>query len=219
MEFDPQDQDIINLLTRLKDTDAKYPEPMLVARRRSFLKQMTEVGLGIGTAAGIKSGLKKAKIPRISPFTGTVLETVLITAIVIETSAMAYFYREKLADFFQTIAATSKVEEVTPLPVMPTALEVQDVSPSLAVVSPIASATPITGPVVVMVTPTGTPVPGNTLEVNQSNSTPDPKGNNGNHYGQTPKPERTKENNGNNNKPPKENDKPPKEETKPPKDK
>lgn len=209
MEFDPKDQDIIHLLTKLKDADAKYPEHMLVARRRSFLKQMTDVGLGIGIAAGIKRGLEKAKIPKISSFTGTLLETVLIAVIVVETSAMAYFHREKLADFFRTIAATSRVEEVTPPPMISTALEVQSVSPSPAVVSPIASATPLTG----------TPVPGNTLEVNQSSSTPDPKGNNGNHYGQTPKPERTKENNGNNNKPPKENDKPPKEETKPPKDK
>ena len=59
MEFDPQDQDMINLLTRLKNAVSEYPEHMLVARRQSFLKQMTEVGLGIGAAAGIKNTLGK----------------------------------------------------------------------------------------------------------------------------------------------------------------
>ncbi|HET9911735.1 MAG TPA: hypothetical protein VFQ13_07590 [Anaerolineales bacterium] len=219
MEFDLQDQDIINLLTKLKDAASEYPEHMLAARRQSFLKQMTAVGLGIGAVAGIKNALEKT--PRTHPFTVTLVEAILIAAILIEISAMAYIYRAKLADFFQTITASSTVEEVTPPPVLPTALEVQGISPAPAVTSILASTTPGTEPASVVVTSTGTAVPGTILEANQISATPDPKGNNGNHYGQTPKPERTKENKPpKNDKPPKEKEnKPPKEETKPPKDK
>jgi hypothetical protein len=200
MEFDPQDKDIIDLLTRLKNFASDYSEPMRVARRHSFIKQMTEVGLGMGTT----SGLKNAKPSGVSPLTGTLLETALILAIVVEASAMAYFYREQLSDFFQTITTNSKTEEATPPSTLPTSPEVQSVSPSSAATSAFTSATSvpvitelITEPAILMVTPTGTSIPGSTLEGNQTGSTPDPKGNNGNHYGQTPKPERTKENNGN----------------------
>ena len=218
MEFDLQDQDIINLLTKLKDTAGEYPEQMLEARRQSFLKQMTAVGLGMGATAGIGNALKKT--PRTRPFTGTLLEVVLIAAILIEISAMAYIYRAELADFFQTITASPKIEEVTPPPVLPTS-PVVPVTVSPAVTSTVASAAPITEPAIVAVTPTGTAIPAAILERNQISATPDPKGNNGNHYGQTPKPERTKENKPpKNDKPPKEKEnKPPKEETKPPKDK
>lgn len=200
MEFDPQDQDIINLLTKLKDVASEYPEPMLVGRRQSFLKQMTEIGLGAGAVPSITNAPGHTHTPgKISPFTSTLLEAALITAIVIETSTMAYFYRGKLASFFETITTNSKIEQGTPLPVVPTSLEIQNVSPSPAATTTLAPATSITESAALMVTSTSTPVPGNTLEANQASSTPDPKGNNGNHYGQTPKPERTKTNNGNNN--------------------
>jgi hypothetical protein len=219
MEFDRQDQDIINLLRKFKDVVSEYPEHMLEARRQSFLKQMTAVGLGMDAAEGGENALEK--ISGTHPFTSTLLEAALIAAILIEITAMAYIYREELTDFFQTIIASPKIEEGTPPPVLPTALEVQGVSPSPAMTSILASATPVTEPAIVVVTSTGTAIPGTILEANQISATPDPKGNNGNHYGQTPKPERTKE-----NKPPKEDkppkekdDKDPKEETKPPKDK
>jgi hypothetical protein len=188
MEFDPQDLDIITLLTRLKDTAGEYPEQLFVARRQSFLKQMTEVSLGIGTTGGIKNALKTTDISKITPFTSTLLEAALIAAIVLEASAMAYLYRERLADFFQTITASSKIEQITPA--IPTSLEVESTDPSATVTSTLISATPI-------LTPTGMPISGATLGLNQLSATPDPKGNNGNHYGQTPKPEQTKENNGN----------------------
>jgi hypothetical protein len=196
MEFDPQDLDIVALLTRLKDTAGEYPEQLFVGRRQSFLKQMTEVSLGIGTTGGIKNSLKKTNISKVFPFTGTLLEAALIAAIVLEASAMAYIYRERLADFFQTITANSKIEQAIP-PVFPTSLEVESTDPSPTVTSTLTSATPILEPALALLTPTGTPIPGATLGPNQLSATPDPKGNNGNHYGQTPKPERTKDNNGN----------------------
>ncbi|RPJ24691.1 MAG: hypothetical protein EHM33_16980 [Chloroflexi bacterium] len=226
MEFDPQDQDIIRLLTKLKGADGEYPENMLVARRRSFLKLMTEIELGIHSNKGGKKPTENTKTPSTSPFASKLLETALIVAIVAETSVMAYFYRDKLADFFHMITTASRVEEVTP-PSMPTSLPIQEVSPSPAITATTIAASPTR----ITDTSTSRPIPdaaNNTPGVNQLSATPHPNGNNGNHYGQTPKPERTKENNSNNDKPPKDkedkppkdnNDKPPKEESKPEKDK
>lgn len=197
MEFNSQDQDIINLLTKLKNIASEYPEPMLATRRQSFLKQMTEVGLGIGAGMGPKSVLGKTNTPgRTPPFTSTLVETALIAVIVIEASAMAYFYREKLASFFETITASSETEQITPPSVVSTP-DVQIVSPSPVLTSTVFSTQSVTEPAVLILTPTGTSVPENALEANPPGSPP-AKGNNGNHYGQTPKPERTKTNNGNN---------------------
>ncbi len=210
MEIDPEDQDIVRLLGRLKDVHGEYPEKMFLARRRSYLKQMKEIGLGLSGGMGIRKLIKVRKLPRLSPAIGILLETALILAIVTEASAMAYLYRDKLSDLFGGLTTTSRKEEGTPPAAAPASPEVKSASPSPAIPTTIAG-----GPAEVTLTPTGTPVPGivnNTPAVNQLNTTPIPdekNGNNGHHYGQTPKPERTKE----------KDEKPPKEESKPAKDK
>lgn len=224
MGFEPQAQDIIRLLTKLKDIDEQYPAHMLVAQRRSYLKRMTEIGLGIRADHSIRNAAENKKPPHGSSTASTLLETALIVAIVAEAGVMAYFYRDKMADFFRTITTDSRGGEITPPPVIPTSLEVQGVTPSPAITSTSPLTAAAENSAGIIVTATSTPAPGaadeagTTPEVNPLNSTPDPNGdngNNGNHYGQTPKPERTKENNGNNNKPPKDDDKPPKEDAKP----
>ncbi len=217
MDFEPHDQDIIGLLTRLKDTSGEYPEQMRVARRQRFLKHMAEIELGIsGDRAGRKPAGRK-KPPGASSTTGTLLQTVIIAALIAEASLMAYFYREQLADFFKTITTGPGIEQLTPAPVVPTPLEIQGLSPSAAVASTATAADPTAH----ALTPAAGSLPAAfedqslTAEIN---STPVPNGNNGHHYGQTPKPERTKENNGNKDKPPKDDgNKPPK--GKPPKSK
>ncbi|HEX9332478.1 MAG TPA: hypothetical protein VF896_11345 [Anaerolineales bacterium] len=216
MEFGPQDQDVIKLLTKLKNADVAYPKDMLAARRQSYLNRMADIGSGVGANGGMKNAAKNLSSSSVSSITNTLLESALVIAIVAETSAVAYFYRDKVADFFKTITTASKIQEVTPPPA-PTTLKVQGVSPSPAVTSTLPSAT-------ILASPTGsatsTPIPGvtdlNNGGVNQANSTPVPNGNNGNHYGQTPKPERTKQSTGNNdnsttnNSNQNPNDKPPK---------
>ena len=207
MGFDAQDKEIVRLLTKLKDTDGKYPPDLLAARRQGFLNQMGQIGLGIGVGAGIKNAIKSGKVPVLSSATSTVLEYVLMVAIVAESGTVAYFYRDKLADIFRTIAKDVGVQEVTPPPVH-TELGIQGVTPSPAVTATLPSVT-------LSVSPTGTeltstPVPGVVEDNNtiSADSTPGPNGNNGNHYGQTPKPQRTKEPKNNNDKPPKDNSKP-----------
>lgn len=201
MGFDTQDKEIVRLLTKLKEADGKYPPDLLTARRQKYLRQMGEVGLGIGAGLKIKNALNSAKVPTLSVATSKVLESALVVAIVAETGMVAYFYRDKLADLFQTI--TKEVaQEVTPLPAH-TDNEIQGVGPSPAVTSTLPSATLSASPTETEVEPTSTPIPdvaedNNTLS---TNSTPIPNGNNGHHYGQTPKPERTKEPKNNNDRP------------------
>ncbi|HEX2994377.1 MAG TPA: hypothetical protein VHP14_06125 [Anaerolineales bacterium] len=162
-----------------------------------------------------------------TPSASTLVEIALIVAIVAEAGVMAYVYRAKLVDFIQSVAAEPNAEEGTPPPVMSTAPEVLNVSPSPATPSTLPSAAVTTSTKGITATPVRTSIPMMAGENNGSatpgiQSTSPAKGNNGNHYGQTPKPQRTKENNGKNDKPPQDGDKPPKDkptEDKPPKKK
>src|SRR5262245_16054103 len=206
MGFDTQDKEIVRLLTKLKEADGKYPPDLLTTRRQKYLRQMGEVGLGIGAGLKIKNALSSAKVPTLSVATSKVLESALVVAIVAETGTVAYFYRDKLVDLFQTITK-EVVQEVTPPPAH-VDNEIQGVGPSPAVISTLPSTTLSVSPTGTELT--GTPIPGvvednNTID---ADSTPVPNGNNGNHYGQTPKPERTKEPKINNDNPPKDNSKP-----------
>jgi hypothetical protein len=208
MGFDAQDKEIVRLLTKLKDTDGKYPPDLLAARRKGFLTQMGQIGLGIGVGAGIKNAISSAKAPVLSSATSTILESALVVAIVAETGTVAYFYRDKLADIFKTINNEAGSHEITPRPVVATELGIQGVTPSRAVTAMLPSVT-------LSVSPTGTeltstPVPGVAEDNNtiSADSTQAPNGNNGHHYGQTPKPQRTKDPKGNNNQLPRDNSRP-----------
>ena len=213
MGFDAQDKEIVRLLTKLKDADGKYPSDLLVARRQHYLKQMGQIGLGIGMGAVIKNAGKVGKAPALSSTTSTVLESALVVAIVAETGTVAYFYRDKLAEIFQKITKESRVQEVSSSPSPVNAgQEIQGVTPSPPLISTLPSATLSVSPTTIELS--STPIPGVVEENNtvSASSTPAPNvnngnnGNNGNHYGQTPKPQRTKEpkNNNNNDKPPKD---------------
>ena len=206
MGFDAQDKEIVRLLTKLKDTDGKYPSDLFAARRQGYLRQMGEIGLGIGAGAGIKNLAKGGKVPVLSSATSTVLESALMVAIVAETGTVAYFYRDKLADLFQTITKEVDGQEITPPPVH-TERAIQGITPSPAVTATLPSATLSVSPTGTELTSTSLPgaVEDNTIS---TNSTPAPNGNNGNHYGQTPRPERTKDPKANNDQPAKDNSKP-----------
>lgn len=220
MGLDPDEQEILRLLTKLKDAGGEYPKDMLAERRRAYLASMAGLGLAKGPGMGNPNGVKNARSARLPRGSGVLLETALIAVILAETSAVVYAYRHELVDFFQTNITDSRVEQAASPEAIPTSLEIQSVSPSPALSS------------TAMPTATGTPIPGivddTAPDTSLLSATPDPNGNdgnngnNGNHYGQTPKPERTKENNGNgnNDKPPKEDrpskeDKPPGDEPKP----
>ena len=214
MEFEPQDQKVVELLTKLKGANGSYPSHMLAARRQAFLNTMAGAGLGLGTGSALNGTLKGGGGSGATPIAlGKVLEVALIVAIVAEAGALAYFYRDKVADVFRSGSEPSHVQEISP-PVATFSF------PELEISEIPSSAVP-TGTAPEMATSTSTQIPGvaddptsnsnvdvsSTVSASDPNvntdSTPDPNvnnennGNNGNHYGQTPRPERTKDNNDN----------------------
>lgn len=197
MDFDPKDTAVVALLAKLKSAEVEYPPELFASRRQRFVQQAAAMGL----AAGI------SPIPKITSTTSAggsaavtwsgALEAILTIAIVIEAGAAAYFYRDQIAEFIRSynpgISATVSItpsDNESSLP-KPTGTEL----PTTAV-TPQASPTN-TPTMTATVTATPTVIVENNEANDQIVSTPDLKGNNGNHYGQTPKPERTKDNNGN----------------------
>ena len=199
MEFDPKDHALVKLLTELKNANGEYPRWLWESRRESYLKQVANIGMAGGFGLRPANSIKRGKTPPGgAPGTSTLLEIILVVAIIAEAGTVAYFYRDKITTLIRSSISSTRVEEVnSPNPVSST-------SPITSVTSS-ESQTPT-------IPPSGTPTPGSTLDNNSAGdehvtSTPDPNGNNGNHYGQTPKPERTKKpgngSNGSNDKPPK----------------
>ena len=217
MGFDAQDKEIVRLLTKLKETDGKYPADLFAARRQGYLKHMGEVSMGLSAGLKIKSALTSTKTPALSSVSSSVLESALLVAIVAETGTVAYFYRDQLAGFVKKVTGQAHVQQVTPSPAL-VQQEIQGVTPSRAVPSTLPSVSVSVGPTEPEAT--STPIPEVVKDDNPNNtptsiedtvsaqSTPDPDGNNGHHYGQTPKPQRTKDTTGNNNQSPKDNPKP-----------
>jgi hypothetical protein len=197
METNPQDKQVIDLLSKLKNSSGAYPSDILASRRQNYLKQVANVGLGIGVGAGLKSGSGAGTA---ATATSKVLETALIVAIALEAGTVAYLYREKIADAVRSYTGSSNVQEI--------ASPANDASSQD---SELVEATEF--PVVIVTTPSGTvTAPSVTISGSASpdvaggnnnnnganvNATPNPGGNNGNQYGLTPKPVRTIENNDN----------------------
>jgi hypothetical protein len=202
MELDPKDYDIVKLLTKLKNTNGAYPLELLTLRRQTYVQRVAEIGLGFGVASGLKTTIKSGgKGGSFSTAAGGWVEAALVMAIVAEAGAAAYIYKDEITALIQSNTSQPRVVEVTSAP----ETEFSPILPELVITEPPEATT--TTPLAEE-TPSGTPVPGAAATDNnpssqgiQSNSTPDPNGNNGNQYGLTPKSDRTKKpvNNDNNN--------------------
>jgi len=220
MEYDPKDNDVIHLLKKLKDSNGSYPQEMFSLRREKYLEQVAEVGAGAGLAAGLRNVLKGGKSVGLPQATGTVIEALLVVAIVAEAGAVTYFYRDKLAQYFRSYTNTPKIEQVanppafiSPSPEIEITLTPSPVVTGTETLTPVTPpSTPSAGILVASTQQPGgssgsgiTTTSGVTTGVggsssgNQPVSTEAPKGNNGNHYGQTPLPVRTKEHGNNPN--------------------
>jgi len=206
MENLSEDEKVVDLLTKLRDSNGGYPSDMLAARRRTYLKQMANVGLGIGVGAGLKEAAKGSGNGASAATTASskLLEMALVAAIAVEAGTAAFLYRDKIAN-----AIRSRISEPTVQEVSPPSNESSVTDPILleAVGTPLvaASATP-TPSATFTSTPSGTlstSVAGsNNQDGNDNggantsiNANATPQGNQGNQYGLTPKPERTKESN------------------------
>ena len=206
MEFSSSDKQVIDLLSKLKNTGGTYPAAIMASRREAYMKQMANIGLGIGIGTRIKNVAKSGTgAGAVATVTSKILETALIAAIVIEAGAAAYLYRDKIASLISKYTGSSNTQESGS---SSAGLVEPKISPSATVTTPSATAaTPsvtVTTPSGTVTVTTGTPSP-NVADNNNSssvgvNTTPKPGNNNGNHYGQTPNPERTKDNNNNNDK-------------------
>ena len=200
MEYDPKDIDVLHLLKKLKDSNGVYPQEMLVSRRLGYLKQVAEISGAAGLAMGLKNTVKSGGAGS-APAAGTLVEALLVVAILAEAGAVAYFYRDKVADFFQSISNSPQVELVTEAPVAASPVPGLDFTATSFIT--------VTGTSTETATPAGTPTlvfaaeatqqdngEGSGGTTNSTVSTPDPNNNNtnnGNQYGLTPKPERTRE--------------------------
>lgn len=211
MEFDEQDNDVIRLLTKLKESEGNYPVDMMTSRRQGYVKQIAALGIGAGAGVALKASSKGAGGSSIPPIAGTILETALIIAIVAEAGLVAVINRQKVLDFFRTISSQVVVEQIAtstppdsavPLvePLLIGTVEprlIDTVEPTEAVTET-STAVGTPSPDMMLVTDTeGDDV--DTADALQANSTPDPNDNNGNHYGQTPIPVRTKASGGGSN--------------------
>lgn len=212
MELDPKDYDIVRLLTKIKENNGVYPPELMLPRRQTYVRRVAEIGLGFGVSSALKTTVKSGgKAGNYSTTAGGLIEAALVVAIVAEVGAAAYIYRDQIAALIQSSTLQPRVEEITSLPAT-------DFSPSFPELiltdPPEATTTPLPEE-----TSSATPIPGvpsaaasasanddiQNIQNNQNNqdiqslSTPAPKENNGNQYGLTPKPDRTKDPGGNSN--------------------
>jgi hypothetical protein len=147
----------------------------------------------------MKETAKAAAGASIPPIAGTILETALIVAIVAEAGYVAILNREKILDVFRTGSVQPTVEQVSPppdfasppdeLPVTGPTVVIETAEPTIVTATATAMSTATPEPPFVR----NTEVSGNSTAGAEVNSTPRPHDDNGNHYGQTPKAERTHE--------------------------
>ncbi len=219
MELNARDNEVINLLTKLKNANVIYPQELLALRRQGYIKQVAEVSASAGLALALGSTIKGGNGVGGAPVASKLLEMLLVVAIVAEASTVAYFYRDRLAELFRTSSSAPRVEEISSPPVIESPFPTFESTMNPAVTqtetqtqtqteTPLATpsfqfaaeATDQAGGVAVEATHQGS-----TEESSQTVSTPAPSdntndhSNNGNQYGLTPKPERTKEPAGDNN--------------------
>ena len=200
MEFYEIDDDVIKLLTKLKDAEGKYPVDMMISRRQGYVKQIAALGMGAGAGAALSASAKGAGGFSTPPIVSTILEAALIVAIVAEAGFVAIINRERVTDLFRTISSQSITEQVSPppdsaAPLIEPSVVVATAEPTEIVTETSTAAVDTPAPEMLFVTEVDN-VNAEDGDVLQVNSTPAPNNNtdnNGNHYGQTPIPQRTKQ--------------------------
>jgi len=203
MKSKVSDKDVLQLFTSLKSMENGYPQNLIESRRDNFTKQAAAmlVLMKVGRNGASSTGRAAASTTTNStPAVGggmsmsTLLETVLVVALVVEAGVAAYIYRDKIAEFFNS-TFRPKVEQTTnpnnnPSPDLVT----NDESTAEFTKTPEATLT-VTGTSLVIDTPVPSGLINSTSQNNDQNggvqpgSTPVPTdGNSGLHLGQTKQP-------------------------------
>jgi hypothetical protein len=217
MGMDTQNIDVLQLLKKLKDSNGTYPQELLVARRQGYLKQVAEVIGGAGLAAALKTTVKSTQAVGTGslPSAGTLVEGLLIVAIVAEASTVAYLYRNDFTELYQNITRSPQVVEVANPPVVISPIPEFEFTPTPVVTADLTATntdtvTPVVTPSVLAGLPTtnqgssqgqgGDSSTTDTQPAVVSTQSPnDDNDDNGNHYGLTPKPVRTIDSGNHNN--------------------
>ncbi len=114
------EQEVIRLLTSLKNAENEYPPDLLKSRREMFIQQSALAAASMNTALdvnnnGANAGGSSSSAPAASSSApasiGTILQTVLIVAIVVEAGVATYLYRDKIAGFFSSVFSP-RVEQI-----------------------------------------------------------------------------------------------------------
>lgn len=200
------DKDVLQVLTSIKNSEAQYPKDLAASRRDVFTKQAAAMAVLLKASVngtGANQTAETASTTSSGAATGagslsmsTLLETLLVIALVTEAGVATYVYREKIAEFFNSIFGP-RVEQVS----SPT-----NNSPEILVSDePTASELPDE-----TATATETPLPLSYTPPTQANddsngsgnpqtkSTPDPNDDDGKHLGQTKQPSKESKQNINN---------------------
>jgi len=193
MEFEPEEQEIVDLLTKLRNDGGNYPRKLLASRRQAYLSQIASIGAGIGIGAGIKTVAKASKAGTTAHASGisasSLIETVLVGAIVVQASIVAYNYRDNIAEFFKSV---SSIPTAVSIPVTGSSLPEIDASESPTLTLPPTNTPSVTA---TTVPPLSGSEGGDTAAQDTTvTETPKPNDNNGNHFGQTPRPTRENKN-------------------------
>ena len=208
------EMDVLQLFEGIKDAENNYPQDLIEARRASFAKQAAAMavlmkagvsgasttGAGQATTTSTTTG-STAAVGGMSM--GTLLETILVIALVAESGVAAYIYREKIADFFNP-SSTPKVEQSTNPNNDPSQNFVASDEPIMeATETPELTITVTTTVIETPVTPDFISSTPQNIEQNgdvQVASTPVPTDSgNGLHLGQTKQPTKENKNNNDNN--------------------
>ncbi len=197
MAFDQYDIDVFQLLKKLKGANGAYPQELLASRRQVYLKQVAQIGGGVGLAAALKNTAKTGgKVAGLPPAAGALLESLLVVAIVAEAGTVTYLYRDKIKEVFQNISNSPKVEQISNPPVLSSPIPGLEISVSLTPAANETStetSTPEVTPSLLAEQPTNVTGDQSSGGGSPAVSTPAAtRGNNGNQYGHTPIPQRTK---------------------------
>jgi len=198
MELLPKDNKVIDLLGQLKKSEEIYPSALFTNRRQQYQKQMMDIEINAGNKKNTpKSG--NGNGAAIATISSKIVETILVVVIAAEAGTAAYFYRAKLSEILKALATPTNVQAASAI----SSKEIDYLNFKLieATTTPAATLTTATSSnkLLAMPSPTITEKLSNNGVNISITSTPKPNGNNGNHYGQTPKSERIIDNNGGNN--------------------
>lgn len=185
-------QDVRVLLTGLKNVEGTYPTELQLPRRDAYIEQA--IALGVLIKAGQdNNGVDSVEGDPLFPFhSGKILELLIVSAIILETVMAIHAYRNRNRDFFNDLRTENPAIAAKANLIIPS-FDVSDTGDEtvVSIPTPAVTATITEGPAF---TPIINSNSDNFVESEQTIATPAPKENPGNHYGNTPKPDREKDN-------------------------